>query len=65
MWPSHKSSFKQRSFIIDVLFYSFVFFAVIQILPSVSVVNYLYLREMCLIHEVVMKPSLGKKVARL
>lgn len=62
MWLSHKSSLKQRSFIIDVRFYDFIFFAVIQILSSVSVVRYLYLREMCLIHEVVMK---AKKVARL
>lgn len=37
MWPSHKSSFKQRSFIIDVLFHNFIFFAVIQILSRVSV----------------------------
>lgn len=61
MWPSHKSSFKQRSFVIDVLFYSFVFFAVIQILSSVSVVSYLYFREMCLIHEVVMKAKLREE----
>lgn len=61
MWPSHKSSFKQRSFIIDVLFYSYVFFAVIQILSSVSVVSCLYLREMCLIHEVVMKAKLREE----
>lgn len=61
MWPSHKSSFKQRSFIIDVLFYNFVFFAVIQILSSVSVVSCLYLREMHLLHEVVMKARLREE----